>query len=123
MSESKEYLTLPEENGSINISEDVIATIAVGAVREVEGVSGMMGPHGASVSDMTTRKSAQKSIRGVKIDMTGTAMVLDLYVTVQYGTAIPELAENAQKAVMAAVEGMTGSAVGAVNVHVGGITM
>ena len=31
MGESKEYMTLPEENGSINISEEVIAAIAVGA--------------------------------------------------------------------------------------------
>ena len=36
MGESKEYMTLPEENGSINISEEVIAAIAVGAVRDVE---------------------------------------------------------------------------------------
>ena len=42
MGESKEYMTLPEENGSINISEEVIAAIAVGAVRAVEGVSGMV---------------------------------------------------------------------------------
>ena len=42
MGESKEYMTLPEENGSINISEEVIAAIAVGAVRDVEGVSGMV---------------------------------------------------------------------------------
>ena len=40
MADSREYMTLPEENGSINIAEDVIAAIAVGAVREVEGVSG-----------------------------------------------------------------------------------
>ena len=48
MAESKEYMTLPEENGSINISEEVIAAIAVGAVREVEGVSGMMTTMGGS---------------------------------------------------------------------------
>ena len=36
MGESREYMTLPEENGSINISEEVIAAIAVGAVRDVE---------------------------------------------------------------------------------------
>ena len=28
MVDSKEYMTLPEENGSINIAEDVIAAIA-----------------------------------------------------------------------------------------------
>ena len=52
MAESKEYMTQPEENGSINISEEVIAAIAVGAVREVEGVSGMMTNLGGSVTDL-----------------------------------------------------------------------
>lgn len=90
MAESKEYMTLPEENGSINISEEVIAAIAVGAVREVEGVSGMMTSLGGSVTDLVNnKKNAQKGTRGVKIDMTGAALKLDLYLTVRYGTPIP----------------------------------
>ena len=101
MAESKEYMTLPEENGSINIAEEVIAAIAVGAVREVEGVSGMMNSLGNSVSDLVTnRKNAQ-----------------------QYGHAIPEVAKNAQTAVSSAVEAMTGCAVEAVNIHVGGVAL
>lgn len=124
MGESKEYMTLPEENGSINISEEVIAAIAVGAVREVEGVSGMMTNLGGSVTDLVTnKKNAQKGAKGVKIDMTGTTLTLDLYLTVKYGFAIPEVAENAQKAVASSVEAMTGCAVGTVNVHVGGVTL
>ena len=124
MADSKEYMTLPEENGSINISEEVIAAIAVGAVREVEGVSGMMTSMGNSVTDLVNnRKNAQKGAKGVKIDMTGTALVLDLYLTVQYGQPIPEVAENAQKAVASAVEAMTGCPVGTVNIHVGGVTL
>ena len=67
MGESKEYMTLPEENGSINIAEEVIASIAVGAVREVEGVSGMMTAMGNSVTDLVNnRKNAQKSAKGVQ---------------------------------------------------------
>ena len=124
MADSKEYMTLPEENGSINISEEVIAAIAVGAVREVEGVSGMMTGMGGSVTDLVNnRKNAQKGTKGVKIDMTGTALTLDLYLTVEYGHAIPEVAENAQKAVISSVEAMTGCPVGAVNIHVGGVTL
>ena len=123
MGESKDYMTLPEENGSINIAEEVIAAIAVGAVREVEGISGMMTGMGSSVTDLVNKKSAQKGTRGVRIDMTGDRVSLDLYVMVQYGVAIPEVAENAQKAVMSAVEAMTGCIVGAVNIHVGGITI
>ena len=124
MADSKEYMTLPEENGSINISEEVIAAIAVGAVREVEGVSGMMTTMGGSVTDLVNnKKNAQKGVKGVKIDMTGAALTLDLYLTVEYGHAIPEVAENAQKAVSSAVEAMTGCPVEAVNIHVGGVTL
>ena len=124
MAESKEYMTLPEENGSINISEEVIAAIAVGAVREVEGVSGMMTTMGGSVTDLVNnKKNAQKGAKGVKIDMTGAALKLDLYLTVKYGYAIPEVAENAQRAVASSVEAMTGCAVEKVNIHVGGMTL
>ena len=124
MADSKEYMTLPEENGSIHISEEVLSAIAVGAVREVEGVSGMMTNLGGSVTDLVNnKKNAQKGTKGVKIDMSGAGLVLDLYLTVQYGNAIPEVAENAQKAVMATIEAMTGCTVDAVNIHVGGITL
>ena len=131
MGESKEYMTLPEENGSINISEEVIAAIAVGAVRDVEGVSGMVTAvtHNATaylplVTDLVhNKKNAQKGAKGVKIDMTGAALVLDIYLTVEYGHPIPTVAENAQKAVIGAVEAMTGCSVEAVNIHVGGVTL
>lgn len=122
MGESREYMTLPEENGSINISEEVIAAIAVGAVRDVEGVSGMMTNMG-SVTDLVNKKNAQKGVKGVRIDMTGSSLALDVYLTVRYGHAIPDVAESAQKAVSGAVEAMTGCPVGAVNIHVGGVTL
>ena len=124
MGESREYMTLPEENGSINISEEVIAAIAVGAVRDVEGVSGMMTNLGGSVTDLVNNKrNAQKGAKGVKIDMTGTALTLDVYLTVQYGLPIPEVAEYDQKGVISVVVAMTGCSVGAVYVHVGGVTL
>ena len=66
MAENKGYMTLSDEQGSIHISEEVIAAIAVGAVREVEGVSGMMGNLGTSVADLVTnKKGAQKNAKGV----------------------------------------------------------
>ena len=124
MAENKGYMTLSDEQGSIHISEEVIAAIAVGAVREVEGVSGMMGNLGSSVADLVTnKKGARKNARGVKIEMTETGLVLDLYLTVAYGHAIPEVAENAQKAAASAVSAMTGCTVETVNIHVGGVTL
>ena len=124
MADNKEYMVLPEENGTIHIAEDVIAAIAVDAVREVEGVSGMMTSLGGSVTDLVTnKKNAQKGVKSVKIDMEDDRLSLDLYLTVAYGNPILEVAENAQKAVKSAIEAMTGCTVGTVNVHVGGVTM
>ena len=124
MAESRGYMTLPEEKGSINISEEVIAAIAVGVVREIEGVSGMITPMGNNVTDLVhNKKSVQRGVRGVKIDMTGDALALDLYLTVTYGHPIPEVAEKVQKAVAGSVEAMTGCPVESVNVHVGGVTL
>lgn len=124
MAENKGYMTLSDEQGSIHISEEVIAAIAMGAVREVEGVSGMMGNLGTSVADLVTnKKGAQKNAKGVKIEMAETGLVLDIYLTVAYGHAIPEVAENAQKAVASAVSAMTGCTVETVNIHVGGVTL
>ena len=124
MAENKGYMTFPDEQGSIHISEEVIAAIAVGAVREVDGVSGMMGNLGTSVADLVTnKKGAQKNAKGVKIEMAETGLVLDIYLTVAYGHAIPEVAENAQKAVASAVSAMTGCTVETVNIHVGGVTL
>ena len=124
MADNKEYMTLEEEGGSIRISEEVIAAIAVGAVRDVEGVTGMMTNLGGSVTDLVTnKKNAQKGTKSVKIAIEDTKLTLDLYLMVEYGHAIPEVAENAQKAVKSAVEAMTGCTANVVNIHVGGVTI
>ena len=113
MGESKEYMTLPEENGSINISEDVVVAIASEAI-------------GAMMTTMTEQLTEQfmgkKPARGIRMDIQDGEITLDVYLTVKYGFAIPETAAKVQDAVMSAVETMTGFSVRAVNVHVGGIS-
>ena len=123
MGDSKDYMVLPAQNGSVNIAKDVIAAVAVDAAREVEGISGMMTGMGG-VMDLVDKKNAQKGLKGVRIALTEeNQLTLDLYVTVHYGVSIPETAENAQKAVASAVEDMTGCRVSAVNIHVGGVSI
>ena len=124
MADNKEYLVLPEEDGTIHISEEVIAAIAVGDVREVEGVSGMMTNLGGSVTDLlNNKKNAQKGAKAVKIEKTDDGLEMELYITVAYGHPVLEVAENAQKAVKSSIEAMTGCPVSAINIHVGGVTM
>ena len=42
MAENKEYMIHQEEDGAIQISEDVVASIASTTASEVDGVSAMM---------------------------------------------------------------------------------
>ena len=93
MAENREYLTRAEENGSINISEDVVAAIAADAIGEIEGVGSMCQNMTEQITEQFTGK---KALRGVRAEV--------------------------QDSVSAAVSGMTGYNVHAVNVHVGGIS-
>ena len=108
MGENKDYMTHPEELGCIHISQDVLASIAAGAVAEVEGISGLM--------NLASKKTNARGVRLSVDDEEGA--VIDLYVMIRYGYAIPEVAERMQSAVSTAVVAVT-----AVNVHVGGISL
>jgi len=111
MGENKDYLTHPDELGSIHISEEVLASLAAGAAAEVEGISGLM--------NVAAKKSGT---RGVRISVDENGAVIDVYILIRYGYAIPEVAGKIQNAVASAVESMAGFEVKAVNVHVGGVS-
>ena len=117
MADNKEYLIHQEDAGSIQISEDVLASIAGNAVQETEGVSALMS---ANVSDLMGGK--KMSAKGVRVEMDGDGIVVNLFIVVRYGSAIGDVAKKVQQMVRTALEGMTGFAVTAVNVHVGGIS-
>ena len=111
MVENREYITHNEELGCIHISEDVLAAVSAGAAAEVDGICGMM--------NLAAKKTGAK---GVRVTVEDNAAVIDLYVMMRYGYAIPDVAEKVQNAVSAAVEAMTGFSVKAINVHVGGVS-
>ena len=98
-----------EIDTNLNISEDVIGIIAGLAASEVEGINQILGGN-------------KKYSKGVKIELEGKKVTIDLYVNVKYGVRIPDIAWAAQNAVKSAVENMTGLDVVAVNINVQGIT-
>ena len=114
MADNKEYMTHQESMGTIQISEDVVASIAC---LEVEGVGGLMN---ANVTDYVTGK--KMTAKGIRVEMDGEGIVVNLFILLRYGCAVSEVAQKVQSSVFAALEGMTGFQVNAVNVHVGGIS-
>lgn len=117
MAENREYMTHEEELGTIQISEDVVGSIATGAAMEVEGVGGLMN---ANVSDFMGGK--KMTAKGVRVENDGDGSIaVNLYISVCYGSTVGEVAKKVQQAVFTALESMTGFHISAVNVHVGGI--
>lgn len=118
MPENKDYMIHHEEMGSIQISEDVVASIATGAALEVEHVTGLQG---ANVADFMGGK--KMTARGVRVETDDAGgIVVNLFITVRYGCTIGDVAKKVQKAVLQALQNSTGFAVSAVNVQVGGIS-
>lgn len=119
MSENKEYISQELENGSIQISEDVIVSIAAMAAREVEGVYGLGGA-GTDLGKLT-KKTVSKDIR---VEISADDLIsIDCYIIVLYGHSVVDVAKAVQEAVVSAVESTTGRAVKDVNVSVGGISV
>ena len=108
MAENKEYITRQESMGTIQISEDVVASISSSVALETEGVGGLLN---ANMADLVGGKK-----------MAEDGVVVNLFLMIRYGFAIAEVAQKVQNAVYSALEGMTGFPVKAVNVHVGGIS-
>lgn len=105
---------------NLTISEDVIGIIAGIAAAEVEGVSGMTLGLVDGINQLIG--SNKKFSKGVKIELDGNKVIIDIYVIVKYGVRIPEVAFSIQNAVKASVETMTGLTIQAVNINVQGVT-
>lgn len=101
---------------NLNISEDVIGVIAGLAASEVEGIAGMQVGFVDGINQIFG--SNKKYTKGVKIELDGKKVTIDIFVNVKYGVRIPDVAWAAQTAVKNAVENMTGLEVETVNINV-----
>ena len=119
MAESKQYITQLQDNGSVLISEDVIAAIVAHAAGEVEGVVGLNMKPGADIADLIGKKNWGK---GLKITIQENCSVaIDCNITVSYGQSVVAVAKAVQEAVTNALESMAGIEITSVNVNVCGI--
>lgn len=123
MNENKDIrneITEEADKGKINISNDVIASIAGIAASEIEGVAGMAGGMASGIAEkFGAKKNPQK---GVKVTVSPEGAVIDLLIVVAFGVRIPELAWEVQENVKNSVESMTGTEVLRVNVYVEGVS-
>ena len=119
MAESKQYITQLQDNGSVLISEDVIAAIVAHAVGEVEGVVGLSGKPGADIADLIGKKNWGRGLKITVLD--DNAVSIDCNIIVSYGQSVVAVAKSVQEAATNALESMAGIQISAINVNVCGI--
>lgn len=110
--------TILTEEGSVKISEEVVAIIAGLAASEVKGVAGMSGGIVGGIAEFVGKKNPSK---GIKVEVGEKEAAVDVYVIVEFGSRIPEIAHEIQLNVKKAIESMTGLNVIEINVHVQGV--
>lgn len=106
------------ESGTIRIANEVVRIIAGIAASEVKGIVGMSGGVADGFAELLMKKNLAK---GVKVEVGERQVAIDLFVVVEYGSKIPEIAYMVQENVKRAVESMTGLEVVEVNVHIQGV--
>ncbi len=111
---------IPNDFGVIRIADEVVSTVAGLAAIEVEGVASMSGGWGTDLVEKLGKKNFGK---GIKVEINDNETTIDIFITIQFGYPIPQVAENVQKEVKMAVETMTGLNVSSVNVHVVSVAM
>lgn len=103
------------ELGNIRISDDVVKTIAAKAASDVPGVYKLAGGVADEVSKILGKK---RPTNGVKVEVGEKECSIEVFIIVEYGYLISEVAHDVQKSVLQAVSELSGLKVVEVNVYV-----
>lgn len=104
-------------SGTIEIANEVIATVVGGAVTDVFGIVGMASKK--QIKDNITEILGRENYaRGVVVRQEENGVAVDVYTIVSYGTKISEVSRNVQEKVKYNLETMLGVVANSVNVFV-----
>ncbi|WP_019242351.1 MULTISPECIES: Asp23/Gls24 family envelope stress response protein [Bacillus] len=108
--------------GQIDISNDVIATIAGGAAVDCYGIVGMASKKQFKdgIAEILRKENFTKGVI-VRQEEESEAVHIDMYIIVSYGTKISEVAHNVQSKVKYTLDKTVGLAVDSVNIFVQGV--
>jgi uncharacterized alkaline shock family protein YloU len=105
--------------GEVEISKEVIAILAGNAAMECYGLVGMAS---RKMSDGLTELFGRENLgKGVEVNLIDDKLYIDLYITVQYGTKINEVASNVIDKVHFNLSNMLGFSPDRINVIVHGV--
>ncbi|MBR5375668.1 MAG: Asp23/Gls24 family envelope stress response protein [Lachnospiraceae bacterium] len=102
--------------GEVKIADDVVASIAVLAAREVEGFDDMAG----NITRLMNAVKANRP-RGIRVDVVNNMARIDLTARLKYGYNVRETSAKLQEKIKSAIENMTGLDVTNVNIRIAGV--
>jgi len=113
-------IELQTKYGQIDISNDVIATIAGGAAVDCYGIVGMASKQQLKdgIAEILRRENFT---RGVVVRQENEEVHIDMYIIVSYGTKISEVAHMVQSKVKYTLDKTVGLAADSVNIYVQGV--
>jgi uncharacterized alkaline shock family protein YloU len=107
------------QRGTIEVAPQAITTLAGRALADCPGVVGIADKHlRFGAADLLP---AERYARGAEVHFVGDRIVIDLYLVLDYGVQLAEVAQEAITRVKAAVETMLGLPIVQVNVIVQGL--
>ncbi|MEA4911616.1 MAG: Asp23/Gls24 family envelope stress response protein [Oscillospiraceae bacterium] len=109
--------SIKSADGTLRISQEVIASIAKYATLEIEGV-GSVSTANTGVKGLITKTNYLKPI---KIELVDDVVNVELNIVVKQGYRIPDLSAQIQQNVKNAIQSMTGLAVAKIDVIVAGL--
>ncbi len=112
------YLTQKLEEGTVNISDEVVSTVAALAAAEVDGVYALAGRAGTDRKEKIAGRGPDK---GIALEIGEHEIRITCNLIVTFGYTIIEVAKKVQERVAATVESSTGFHVDVVNVRVVGM--
>ena len=110
-------VTINTKNGTVDIENDVIATIVGASTTEIFGVVGMTSKN-AVKDNFKTLLRQENYAKGVVISAHDNGVDVDIYVIVSFGVKISEVAKNVQERVKFNLENQLGITANSVNVVV-----
>jgi uncharacterized alkaline shock family protein YloU len=105
--------------GKIEVLPNAIHSIALQATYECYGVLGMASPR--LRNGQAVILSPAQASQGVRVNVVNNELVIDIYVALEYGLRISEIAHNIMSSVKFSVEKMLGIPVRQVNINVQGL--
>ncbi|MCI5901488.1 MAG: Asp23/Gls24 family envelope stress response protein [Blautia sp.] len=106
--------------GEVHVADEVVAIIAGLAATEVDGVASMAGN---ITYDLVSKLGMKTLSKGVKVNISGDVITVDLSLNIKYGKNILETSKTVQEKVKSSIETMTGLEVSEVNINIASVDM